>query len=350
MSCRSLTAVILFLFMALLPGCGRKTALVPPQKLVPEAINDLRYVLYENGASLKWSYPAKMENGDTLQAIESFELYRAEMPEEKYCEGCPVRFEEPEEIAGGRLPASGEGRTAVYTELNLQHGYRYLYKVRSRAGWWYPSSDSNIVTFVWHVPPKVPQGLHLEPGDRTVFLKWEPVAENIEGKPLGQAPIYQVYRRSGDADFAPIGEPVQQLELRDAGLVNNTLYTYQVRALVRYGDTLQAGGASREISVMPRDLTSPPPPQYLVIIVLPVGVKLTWQAVGTDDLAGYRIYRRQENSAVPDFVAEVGSQQNQYIDESVTGVGTWFYSVTAFDTAQPFNESLPGAEVMINLE
>ena len=151
-SCRILTAITILLALTLMSGCGRKTALIPPQKMVPVAISDLRYFLDENGVSLEWTYPVKMENGDELLAIENFEVLRAEIPEEEYCEGCPVRFEKQVLVDGGPLPAKGESRTATYNEADLRDGYRYLYKVRSRAGWWYPSSDSNLVSFFWRSP------------------------------------------------------------------------------------------------------------------------------------------------------------------------------------------------------
>ena len=152
-SCRNLTAITMLLALTLMPGCGKKTPLVPPQKLVPVAINDLRYFLDESGVSLKWTYPVEMENGDELSAIESFEVLRAEIPEEEYCEGCPIRFKKQGLIDGGPVPASGENRTALYKEADLRDGYRYQYKVRSRTGWWYTSKDSNIISFTWRSSP-----------------------------------------------------------------------------------------------------------------------------------------------------------------------------------------------------
>ena len=131
MSHRSLTALTVLILLPLLYGCGRKTPLVPPQKLVPVAINDLHYTLDEKGVTLKWSYPAKMENGDKLQAVESFEVFRAAVPEDEFCQGCPIEFEEPVEIDGGRLPTSGELKTASYTEGYLQSGFHYFYALRN---------------------------------------------------------------------------------------------------------------------------------------------------------------------------------------------------------------------------
>jgi len=347
-SLRVLPVVTLFMVVALMPGCGKKSALIPPQQLVPTAINDLRYFLDGNGVSLRWTYPAEMESGDELQAIESFELLKAEIPEKDYCDGCPVRFMEQVEIAGGPLPQSGERKTAAYRDAEMRDGYRYLYKVRSRAGWWFPSSDSNIISFIWRSPPRAPDGLQIASGDSILALSWEAVKEDVAGRSLGQVPVYQVYRKAGDDQFVILGEPVQGLKFIDTDLNNGMLYDYRVRALVTYGKTRQAGGASREISGIPRDLTPPPQPENLVVVATPAGVKLVWQAVLSDDIGGYRIYRRVDKSPVAELIAEVGGGRNQYVDQYMPGGGKWFYSVSSFDKARPPNESLKAAESAVS--
>jgi len=345
---RSLPVITLLLVSALMPGCGKKSALIPPQQLVPVAINDLRYFLDENGVSLKWTYPAEMESGHELRAIESFELLRAEIPVKDYCEGCPVRFEKLVQIDGGLLPESGESRTAAYKEADMREGYRYLYKVRSRSGWWYSSRDSNIISFTWRSPPKVPGGLQIAPDDSKLTLNWEPVKENIAGRALEQVPLYQVYRKRGDDEFVALGKPVQELKFIDTGLNNGMLYVYRVEALLAYGDTRQAGGASREISGIPQDLTPPPQPENLVAVATPAGVKLVWQAVLSHEIGGYRIYRREDNSAAAELIAEIGGDRNQYVDRHMLDGGKWFYSVSSFDKAQPPNESLRAAESAVS--
>jgi fibronectin type 3 domain-containing protein len=180
-----------------------------------------------------------------------------------------------------------------------------------------------------------------------LILSWEPVTENISGSLLNRAPEYQVYRKKGDGLFEAIGEPVKGAKFIDTGLDNDMLYTYKVRPLVRYADTLQAGGDSREIAGVPRDIKPPAQPGHLVAVKLAEGVKLVWQAVLSKDLAGYRIYRRDENSAVPDLIGEVAYDQNQYVDQDLIDGRKWFYSVTSFDRQQPPNESLPSVEAAV---
>jgi hypothetical protein len=146
---RSLSFVILFLAISVLPGCGRKTALIPPQDMVPEAVKDLQYSLDQNGVNLQWSYPVKMANGEPLTVIESFEVFRAEIPGNEFCEGCPVRFTNLVLIDGGQLPSEDKGRTATYSDTGLRNGYHYMYKVRARGGRWFSGKDSNVVSFLW---------------------------------------------------------------------------------------------------------------------------------------------------------------------------------------------------------
>jgi len=347
--CR-IVAFLLISVIALLPGCGRKSALIPPQELAPVTINDLHYTLDENGVTLRWTFPKRLRNGDELFFIESFELLRAAIPEEHFCEGCPVEFGEPLEIAGGYVPESGASRTAQYTEGHLQNDYRYLYKVRSRAEGWYLSSDSNIVSFTWRPPPKAPQEVQIEPGDRKIALSWQPVRENIQDDVLDVTPMYRVYRKKGETEFLELDEFVQEPAFTDVGLDNDMLYSYRVRAFVRIAGTLQAGEASQVISATPRDLTPPPSPQDLVAIATPDGVKLAWLAVTEEDIAGYRIYRREENELQAELIAEVATGRNQYVDQDEISGRKMFYSVTSFDRSEPVNESQPSLEAFIDLQ
>ena len=150
---------IIFLFALVLVagGCGRKTMVVPPQSVVPAPVEDLSFSLTEKGVILNWSFPQQTVHGETLSGIDSFELLRAEIPVEDYCGGCPQPFGLPITIQGGTLPNDGSGRQARFEDTSLRPGHHYVYKIRSRAVWrGGGSEDSNIVSFVWEKPVRLP--------------------------------------------------------------------------------------------------------------------------------------------------------------------------------------------------
>ena len=345
--CRSVAAVCMALLFIGLVGCGRKTDLVLPQSLVPVAIKDLRYGLDENGVTLQWSYPRKMESGDEIAEIDSFEVFRAAMPAGDYCEGCPVRFDGPIVIDGAVLPESGRKKIASYAEGGLQVGYRYIYKVRSRAQWWYPSRDSNPVSFVWLSPPPPVEDLQIKVGDRAITLKWQPVDRAADGSILAEEPVYQIYRSLDNDKYDPLDQPVADNSFADVRVENSKRYFYRVRTLRRTGDMLQGGALSDIVSGVPGDLTPPAPVQHLVAVRVPGGIKLAWQAVPDVDLAGYRIYRWDQDAQEPDLIGEVESSQNQFIDRQPVAAKRWYYSVSSFDTASPANESSPSMEAFM---
>jgi len=345
--CRSVAALCIALLFVGLAGCGRKTDLVLPQSLVPVAIKDLRYALDENGVTLRWSYPRKMETGDEIAEIDSFEVFRAAMPAGDYCEGCPVRFDEPIVIDGAMLPESGRKKIAGYAESGLQVGYRYIFKVRSRAQWWYASRDSNPVSFVWLSPPEPVEDLQIKVGDRAITLKWQPVDRAADESIPTEEPRYQVYRSLDNEKYDPLDQPVAGNSFVDVRVENNKRYFYRVRRLRKTDDILQAGALSNIVSGIPGDLTPPAAVQHLVAVRVPAGIKLAWLAVPDADLAGYRIYRRDQDAQEPDFIGEVESLQNQFIDRQPIAAKRWYYSVTAFDTAHPANESPPSMEAIM---
>ena len=154
---------LIFSALALLvTSCGYKTGLVPPQAMVPAQIKDLRYSLDEKGVTLAWSYPTRTTEGSGIFEIQTFELFRAAIPEKDYCPDCPVRFGPPLEIEGGPVTVDKKNVSARYHESLLRPNHRYFYKVRSQAGWRLTSKDSNIVSFRWNTLWMLPGTLRLK--------------------------------------------------------------------------------------------------------------------------------------------------------------------------------------------
>lgn len=141
---------LLLLGLLLVAGCGKKTDPLPPTEARPAAIKDLAYRQTEQGVELSWSVPTRSETGGSLNyRIKKFELYRAEWAPEEYRAGEVPAFGPPRVIAN---LASDRGRM-LFVDQELRSGRRYVYQVRSRAGWLLRSAPSNQVSFVWLAAP-----------------------------------------------------------------------------------------------------------------------------------------------------------------------------------------------------
>lgn len=337
----------LLLLLPLFWGCGVKTNPVPPQQVVPRPISDLRYSLNEKGLVLQWSYPDRTMGGGKLGEVVSFEVFRAVVAEDSYCPTCPVPYGEPLLVPGGILPDKGR-REASYESSLLRPGHRYFFKVRSRTGWWSASPDSNVVSFVWQIPPQAPEGLSAEARDGAVVLRWQPVAVLIDGSPAPAGIAYQVSRSRGGSGFEAVGDPVTALEYSDSGLENGKKYFYRVQAILGQEGSTVSGGSTAELAVTPVDRTPPAMPRQVTAVRVAEGVRVFWQAPSDNDLAGYRIYRRAEGEARATLVGEVNVPYTLFVDARVPARGDeWAYAVTAVDGAQPANESKASAEVKV---
>jgi len=324
--------------LLLFAGCGRKTPPVPPETVLPTPVSDLRYRLDEQGVTLTWSAPRRTVQGEGLAAIDGFELLRAVEKVADHCDGCPIPFGSPIKISGDNV---APGDQVHYTEAVLRPGYRYSYKVRTKLGWYYASAASNIVSFTWNTLLRPVTEVTAEAGDSRISLHWQPPATRIDGSPLDKPLRYQVFRSIAGAELEPLGTPTTATTLEDYEVENGKRYFYKVQALC--DDAV--GMMSEAAAARPRDLTPPAPPRNVTAVSTAQGVKVLWSGVEERDLAGYRIYRRSGGESKPQLVGTTSAAGLFFLDTKPTGESDrWYYSVTAYDHAEPANESPFSAE------
>ncbi|MFA6499760.1 MAG: fibronectin type III domain-containing protein, partial [Desulfurivibrionaceae bacterium] len=198
-----------------------------------------------------------------------------------------------------------------------------------------------------------PVNVRIEPGDKTLTLRWQAPTGLLDGTPVSDPIRYQLSRSTdGGETFAEMpGEAIEGLVYTDKGLRNGKAYLYKVRAMRLHSGTVAAGMASPTISATPHDSTPPAPPHKVRAVATGTGVKIIWETVAEPDLAGFRIYRRSAQNPTPERIGEVGGAGLSFLDvKPPKGRGVWYYSVTAFDQAKPANESTSSMEATYSEE
>jgi hypothetical protein len=340
-------SAVLFAVIVTMAGCGFKTDPVAPQEVVPRPIDDLSYSIDETGVTLRWTYPEKSVNGDDLAEVYSFDVYRAAVPIEDLCDNCPIPFGEPTEIPGGETADAGKRKVGEYNTTLLRPDHKYFYKMRSRISWWAASTDSNIVSFVWQVPPSVPEGLTVAAADSKIMLSWQPVTTLIDGSKVDKQVFYQVSRSEGGKEFEPLGEPLSVTRFTDADVLNGKTYFYKVQSLMMLGSERVSGGVTEIGEASPIDLTPPDVPTGVRAIATTAGNRVYWDRPDDLGVAGHRVYRRIDGQGTAEQIGEVGMPASIFLDDAVPENAAVYYSVTALDGADPANESKPSKEATV---
>ena len=339
--------VLLGASLLLVNGCGYKNTPVPPESVVPQPVDDLRYSVSDKGVKLNWNFPVETVKGTALSEIDSFELFRAEIPIDDYCGNCPIPFAEPLDLPGGAV-LDGETRSrGLYSSSLLKSGHKYFFKVRSKTSWWASSDDSNIVTFVWFEPAAAPKNVRAVAKDRRIALSWAPVTTRLDGQPLKMDLKYQVLRSVGGKEFEAVGTPIAATSFEDRLVRNGQKYFYAVQSLLVYGDELVNGGVSKEIASTPIDQTPPMAPAGVTAVWTDAGVKIFWDRSSETDIGGYRVYRRASDKDDYELAGNVDPAYSLFVDTKMKENTRYYWAVTAIDQAKPANESNKSREATI---
>jgi putative lipoprotein len=354
--------VPLALLLAVLVGvglaaCGRKGPPVAPERRVPQPVTDLRGLVREGAVELSWSLPRRRIDNVRLLDLDATRVFRAEDAGEGEPRSALLRGDRIPgyteigsiRLADAQSAVGPSGRVTFTDRRGLVVGHRYTYVVvtTDRQGRTSPPSPRLSLAFL--APPRPPDGLKTEPGERQVRLSWVPPTHYTDETPITGPLTYEILRApSAEAPLTVVRRTAPgDTSATDGGLENDRDYSYAVRAIRESGATVVEGEATSRVAAMPTDVTPPAPPANLVAIPSERTVRLSWTA-GTDaDLAGYVVYRA--TGAGPWIrVGSVPAPATTFTDREVPA-GTYRYAVTARDTSVRANESGRSNEVAVTL-
>src|SRR5216684_3026339 len=325
-----------FLFSA---GCGAPGDPVPPTPLVPATINDLAAHQAGDGVQLSFTLPSNSVSGDRLAAPPAVEILRGAAKPDGSADAKSIRLVAT--IPGALVPDFVTQKRMDYIDtLSPQDSQTgapaaFVYRVRTRASRKRASADSNTVLVqLVPVPQKIPV-VESKVTESAIELSWAAPAATSAGAPLSEAISYHVYRNEMDPASLKVAEekhspsefktPLVQLATSNTPSYQDTTFEFGKTYLYVIRSAVTANGLAVESDDSQHVLLSAAPGSVLV--------DLSWSISLETDLAGYRVYRSEQEGRRGQLVTRDLLLTPAVRDTSVEPGHRYWYSVTAVDRA-----------------
>lgn len=363
----------LLLLISFLVGCGAPGEPQPPSPIVPVAVTDLSARQIGDAVQLTFSLPTKTVTGDRLTEPPALEILRGTPKQDGSVD--MKSFRAVQTIPGALVNRYiSDGHVQLIDLISLAEarahpGGAFFYRVRTRASRKRASPDSNIATVQVFPAPERVASIQTTVTDSAIELSWSAPTRTSAGELLGGISEYHVYRgeidpSSAEAAAKDLSQAKWKVPLvltgrsettiyRDTAFEFGKIYAYTVRSVILAGGNQLESADSVPVIVTPQDTFPPAPPQGLVAAVVtppgaPVEVDLSWSMNTETDLAGYRVYRSEQQDTKGHIVTPDLLLAPAYRDTSVLLGHRYWYSVTAVDRAG--NESVPNTAIMVEVE
>jgi len=361
-----------FLILILAGGCAAPAEPIERKTPVLEAVTDLAATQSGDEVLLTFTLPRQTVDRRPLKQVPSIEIYRLIRPAmvgatagpgsqtsltllatipsamvDQYVERGHIRYEDSLKVED--FPASGEA-SAEYT-------------VRTRVSPKKESADSNPATLNIYPPPEPVSDLKGEMTHAGLALTWTAPQKNLLSQPVTIAK-YHIYRAEltpGEtsemnaaknpgmkAPAVQIGES-SSTTYRDMQTQTGTTNTYSVRSVVQHGAEMLESANSNWAVVTTKPAVPPAAPQGLVVVFVPaIGeapahVELSWAINPETDIAGYYVYRSEQEQTSGTRLNPELLLTPAFRDMNAVPGRRYLYTVTAVDRSG--NESQASAAV-----
>jgi len=354
-------------------GCGAPGEPQPPSPPIPTAISDLTAQQAGDSVLLKFTMPKKSVRGESLKEVPTVEILRGRLK----ADGTPdaKSFRVVDTIPGALISKyTQEGQVEFHDpvspdEIKDHASETLVYRVRTRVNDKKTSADSTDVSLRLYAVPARIDSLAVHVTERGVQLNWAVPDKTSAGEPLGPIQEFHVYRgeleaASAQAAAKDMGQAVWKSrplqlaataapEFLDTGFDYGKTYAYLVRSVVVADGLQRESGDSQAAVVTPRDIFPPAAPQGVVAAVIPgqtagsLVVDISWSLNVETDLAGYRLYRSEQEGTRGQLLSPEPLPTPAYRDNSVLSGKRYWYTVTAVDRAG--NESAPSVALVVEV-
>ena len=353
-------------------GCGAPGEPVPPTPQVPAPVSDLSAQQQGDAVQLLFTLPVNSMSGEKLIAAPSVEILRGTAGEGNLPNLKSLRVVDT--VPGALLDNYRFGRQFKFTdpqtpeEIRASAAQPVFYAVRTRVSQKRASANSNLVTLRLYPVPERISLLEARVTESAIELSWAAPSRTSAGEALASSVTYNIYRTEAAAiadassaestPHAAASSKSAPLASSDTNSYKDTTfafehnYSYFVRAVIQVDGTAVESADSQIATARPRDTFPPAAPANLVVTAAHCAsaenlyVELSWGMNLEPDLAGYRVYRSEEEGT-PGELLPSPPLVPSYCDLAVQPGKHYWYRVTAVDRAG--NESSASAAVEADL-
>jgi hypothetical protein len=321
-------------------GCGTPGAPQPPSLDLPDRVTNLAATRTGNQISLTWKMPKKNTDKLLLKGDVNVRVCRKEDAG-------------PCQLAGGSLllAPGADGHFAETLPAALATGapraLRYVVELKNRSG--RSAGLSNAALVAAGEAPAPVTNLTAEVRKAGVVLRWKPDEKNLAVR-LHRLLMNPPASKSKEGLMAPTPEPVEQDLLVEAGSQGRALdksvrfgedYEYRAQRVIPLeadGQKLELDGEfSQPVRVEVKDVFPPGVPRGLAAVAAQgengdgPAIDLSWQPNTEADLAGYIVYRREDDGAWQRISPPQPVVGPAFHDPQVLPGHSYHYEVSAID-------------------
>jgi hypothetical protein len=356
--------------VAMLLACGVSRAPLPPSLHLPQPVQNLEVSRKGDKVTLTWQVPEQSTDQEPLRSYLGVTRICREVGRHKItlCVQ-PIAVLQAGDLPkpqldqnGRKVPAQARFAETLTKELqreNADNVATYVVEILNRNG--RSAGVSNSVEIPLAPIPDPPSDISLESTADAMVLRFSP-PQAAGNPPLGQGPTpsgnmgnYRVYRTlKGANNFVPLGFPQSEnghLRFDDKTFEWESTYDYRITPITWTPRAVELEGEdSKLLEVFTHDTFAPATPTGLQAVSSGTSrekfIDLTWAPNTESDLAGYNLYRREDEGRMTKLNTELITTPS-FRDENVQSGARYVYAVSAVDLRR--NESplsLEAAEVV----
>ncbi len=377
------TLIISFLVFS---SCGKKGPILAPLKKIPKTVENVKLNQKGDEFILEWINPSEYVNGKPLSEIDEIEIWLLKKKKKKAEGGLQKKVKENEVSSSEFKNKSALLKTIkkddfsdYYVQDEESSGqFKYIYEienddfsleslvfgiqVKDKRG--KKSDFSELLSKKAVIVPLPPQNMKSAVFEDHIMLEWQPPQSNIDSSKPPYVEGYNVYRSHEDEKPQRLNsELIIENEYSDKDFHFGEEYRYFVRAstrpdfplivmkktffiyfMIRYGwidlpelyeidmqGSPVESSDSNVVNIKPEDTFAPDTPSGFVLLVSGNYLSLSWDRNKEEDLAGYKVWRKEAGEKEYILLTEAPIKKNSFMDTDFEKDKEYMYAVSAVD-------------------